>query len=117
MLLVFILIATFFSVVGQLALKNGMHKIASAAPQGLVLRQMILSPWVVGGLGAYGLGVVSWLFALSREDVSYVYPFAALSYVGIFIGSYFLYHEHINRLRLIGILIIIAGVVIAGLST
>jgi drug/metabolite transporter (DMT)-like permease len=77
---------------------------------------MATSPWVIGGLVVYGLGVLNWLMALSRLELSYVYPFASLSYVGIIIGSYFLFKEKLSRLRLIGIFIIIVGVLITSQS-
>ncbi|NDJ85670.1 MAG: EamA family transporter [Chloroflexi bacterium] len=117
-LFVFVILSTSCSVMGQLALKRGMLGIAGetedAAPS-LVMR-MVFSPWVVGGLFTYGLGVLFWLVALSRLDVSYLYPFASLSYVGVTLGSYFFFSEHINRMRLAGITIIILGVIVAGLT-
>jgi multidrug transporter EmrE-like cation transporter len=115
-ILVFIAGSTLFGVCGQLALKHGMSKIANADGKDSLILTMALSPWVVGGLATYGFGVLFWLMALSRYEVSYVYPFASLSYVGIIIGSYYVFNERINRLRLVGISIIIAGVIIAGLS-
>ena len=77
---------------------------------------MILSPWVIGGLFTYGIGVLAWLAALSRFEISYVYPFASLSYIGIILGSYFLFHERMSRLRVLGIIVIIAGVLITSQS-
>lgn len=113
--LVFIGFSTVFGVCGQLALKHGMSRIEAAPGMRLLLR-IASSPWVVGGLFVYGCGVIFWLLALSRLDVSYVYPFASLSYIGIIIGSYLLFEERINRMRLLGIVIVIAGVIISSLS-
>lgn len=111
-----ILISTLCSVFGQLTLKSGMQRIARLQASSSVIVQIVTSPWVIVGLGIYGCGVLFWLMALSRLDVSFVYPFASLSYVGIIIGSHFLFKEHISRSRLIGILVIIAGVSVIGLS-
>lgn len=113
----FIALSTLCSVGGQLTLKFAMGRIARAQDQRrpLILK-MALSPWVIGGLGFYGLGVIFWLVALSHLDVSFVYPFASLSYVGIIIGSRYLFVEHISRVRLLGISFILFGVLLIGLS-
>ncbi len=63
-----------------------------------------------------GFGFLFWLVALSYLEVSFVYPFASLSYVGVMLGSHALFRENISRARLLGIGIIIIGVVIVGLT-
>lgn len=113
--LIYVFISTFFGVAGQLTLKSGMNRIARQQGGPLLLR-IALSPWVIGGLAGYGFGVIFWLLALSRLDVSYVYPFASLSYIGVMLGSYFLFRERITLLRIVGIAVIITGVVIIGLG-
>lgn len=113
--LVYVLISTTFGVAGQLTLKLGMNRIADQARDHLLLR-IAFSPLVIGGLAGYGFGVIFWLLALSRLDVSYLYPFASLSYIGVMLGSYFLFHERITLLRIVGIAVIITGVVIIGMG-
>jgi multidrug transporter EmrE-like cation transporter len=112
---VFIFCSTFFGITSQLTLKYGMGKVAKQ-PGGSLLMKMATSPYVVGGLMAYGIGVLFWLLALSRLELSYVYPFAILSYVGIIIGSYIFFKERISGLRLVGIAVILSGVILIGLS-
>lgn len=113
--LAYIVVSTILGVAGQLALKQGMRGFSGISGPTL-LRRMVLSPWVVGGMLMYGSGVLFWLGALSRLEISYVYPFASLSYVGIMIGSYFAFGERFNRTRLLGIGLVIVGVVLTGLS-
>lgn len=81
-----------------------------------MIRYIVTSPWVIGGLAIYGTGVIFWMLALSNYELSYVYPFASLSYIGIIIGSYFIFKERITTLRVLGIAIIIAGVLITSQS-
>ena len=111
--LVFVVFSTIFGVSGQLMLKRGMNHTRSGQS---IFVYMATSPWVIGGVIVYGLGVLNWLMALSRLELSYVYPFASLSYVGIIIGSYFLFKENMSRMRILGICIIIAGVLITSQS-
>lgn len=112
---VFVGLSAIFGVCGQLLLKHGMSLIAQT-PGGSMVVRMLTSSWVIGGLLVYGTGVIFWLLALSSFPISYVYPFASLSYIGIIVGSYFIFKEPMNRIRLMGIAMIIIGVVIAGLS-
>jgi multidrug transporter EmrE-like cation transporter len=113
---VFVGFSTIFGICGQLLLKAGMTRVGKQQSGGSVLVGIATSPRVVGGLLIYGLGVMFWLLALSNFELSYVYPFASLSYVGIILGSYFIFKEKINMLRVIGIATIIAGVLITSLS-
>ncbi len=113
---VYIAISTVMSVCGQLTLKHAMTRIARMPGQRPLLVRIITSPWVIGGMAIYGVGVLFWLIALSYLEVSFVYPFASLSYIGIIIGSHFLFHEKIPPRRMAGIAVIVVGVVLIGLS-
>ena len=113
---VFVALSTIFGIAGQLLLKRGMGNLGQSEPGLLMIKRIILSPWVVGGLIIYALGVVNWLLALSSFELSYVYPFASLSYIGIIIGSYFIFRERITLMRLMGIAVIISGVLISSRS-
>jgi multidrug transporter EmrE-like cation transporter len=109
---IFIAFSTIFGICGQLSLKRGMSRIGASTPDVSFLAAIIKSPWVVGGLLVYGIGVIFWMLALSYFEISYVYPFASLSYIGIVLGSYFIFRERLNLARLMGIAMIIAGVLI-----
>lgn len=109
---VFIAFSTVFGIFGQLLLKRGMNIISATDSGSGMIQRMVLSPWVIGGLVVYGTGVIFWLLALSNFELSYVYPFASLSYIGIIVGSYFLFRERITMMRVVGIAVIIIGVVV-----
>lgn len=114
---VFVALSTVFGIAGQLLLKRGMGSIGKSTTDGAsMIKRIVLSPWVVGGLVIYGLGVINWLIALSSFELSYVYPFASLSYIGIIIGSYFIFRERVTAMRVMGIAVIIAGVLISSQS-
>ncbi|MBL8153242.1 MAG: EamA family transporter [Anaerolineae bacterium] len=109
---VFIAFSTVLGICGQLLLKQGMNIIGHSSNSAGMVQRMVFSPWVIGGLLIYGTGVIFWLLALSNFELSYVYPFASLSYIGIIVGSYFLFRERITMMRVLGIAIIILGVVV-----
>jgi multidrug transporter EmrE-like cation transporter len=113
---IYVALSTIFGITGQLLLKRGMGTMGQLTPGASMIKRIVLSPWVVGGLFIYGVGVLNWMLALSSFELSYVYPFASLGYVGIIIGSYFIFRERINMMRLMGIGVIIAGVLISSRS-
>ena len=115
---VFVGLSIIFTITGQLLLKRGMSGIGKSGAAGMgVFLKMILSPWVVGGLAVYFMGVISWILALSSLPLTLAYPFGSLSYVGIFIASYFLFKEKITPARWLGIVIIVSGLIIIGFSS
>jgi len=118
--LILILIPTVTGVAGQLLLKVGMSQLGAleisiAAIPSLITR-IILSPYIIVGLAIYFGGVFFWLLALNRADLSYVYPFASLSYVLITLASWLLLHEAVPPLRWIGLVVICIGVMLVARS-
>jgi drug/metabolite transporter (DMT)-like permease len=112
--ILYILVSVLFSVVGQLLLKVGMNKLGSVTldlnqlfP---ILWRMLTNPAVFFGLALYFVGTIFWLAALSRVDLSYAYPFASLSYVVMLIASWMMFNETITLARIIGTVVICAGV-------
>ncbi|MFN8377207.1 MAG: EamA family transporter [Anaerolineae bacterium] len=112
----YIIISTIMSICAQLTLKYAMVGVAASTSTRPLILRIVLSPWVIFGMAVYGLGVLFWLVALSYLEVSYVYPFASLSYIGIIIGSHYLFKERIPPRRMMGIVVIVAGVALIGLS-
>jgi multidrug transporter EmrE-like cation transporter len=66
--------------------------------------------WI--GLSFYGVSVVLWLGALSRVPVSVAYPMLSAGYVVNAIAAAFLFGEALSVPKVLGILLIIAGVVV-----
>lgn len=110
----YILVSVVAGAVGQILLKKGMN---SMGPLTLSFDQLFnilwrigTNPYVVIGLFIYVAGVVFWLAALSRVDLSYAYPFASLSYLVMLFASWQLFNENITPFRLAGTLVVCLGV-------
>ena len=98
---------------GQVFWKLGMNAVGAIdnfSISGIV--SMFLNPLVFLGLLMYGLSTIFWLIALSQKDLSYVYPFVALTFIIVLLLSKFLLHENVGIYRIVGTLIIIAGLII-----
>ncbi|MEB3299782.1 MAG: EamA family transporter [Candidatus Sericytochromatia bacterium] len=109
-----ILLAIVISVGGQLSLKYGTGVLgridgqAVAGGWGLLLR-IVGNPYIVAGIGLYGLGAVVWIVVLSRVPLSFAYPMLGLSYVLILLVSRFILHEQVSVQRWIGAMLIVTG--------
>ena len=98
-------------IAGQLLMKDAAtSSVASAAIQLNVAKTLL-------ALFIYGLGVLCWIFALRGVRLSIAYPVSSLNYVGIFLGSYYLFGEEINAQRLIGVGLIFLGVLLVVLRS
>ncbi len=98
----------------QLLLKAGTNAIGhfefhwqNALPVALKLGTQ---PYLLGGIGCYGLSLVVWIMALSRVPVSVAYPMVALGYVINAIGAWLWLGESLGMQKLLGIGFIILGV-------
>lgn len=94
-----------FGVAGQLLMKSAALSSAQSL-QGLVSLSTLFA------LGVYGLGVINWIMALRSVNLGVAYSVSSLNYVGIFLGSYFLFDEAISAQRLIGVGLIFFGVLL-----
>lgn len=115
-----ILMSTLLGVLGQSILKYGMLLLG---PQSLdadgplaILWRIALSPYVIGGLFLYVCGTFFWLVAMSRVELSFLYPFASLSYVLLMLVAWIVFHEPVSPLRWLGALTICLGVLLVARS-
>lgn len=106
-----------FAIAGQLLLKLGMQRVTASLGQGAAaaatLTRAALQPYVLAGLVGYGASAALWILVLSKAPLSLVYPFAGLTFIGVFIVSWLFLGEAITPVRWIGMLIIVGGVTLA----
>jgi len=112
-----ILVSVTFAAVAQVTLKAGINHVTDANGGQLALNGDSLKPvagqfWVWAGLAIFAVSAVLWLFALSRANLSFAYPFAALGYVIIVIASILFLDEHVQPLAWVGIGLIVAGILL-----
>jgi drug/metabolite transporter (DMT)-like permease len=109
----FIIIAVTIGVTGQILIKKGLNQLGilnfSANIVSTYLK-IFYSPYVIFGILTYIFSIFLWLYALSRVDLSFAYPFLALSYALVISCSWLFLGEAIPLLRLIGVLVICFGV-------
>lgn len=113
-----VLSAVLMGAVGQIILKWGM-RIYGEVPVGGVWGQLIpifRVPQVTIGFLCYALSSLLWIAVVSSMDLSLAYPMVSVAYVVVVLASWLFFGEQITALRLAGVAIIMAGVVVISRS-
>jgi drug/metabolite transporter (DMT)-like permease len=109
-----ILLNTLMLVSGQFLWKTGLQHNESSFSSIRSLMQLMVSPYFLGGLFLYGLATVLWLFILSRVSLGLAYPIQSLAYIMAVFGAYWIFNEPLSMPKVVGCLLILAGVVFIG---
>lgn len=116
-----VLLSVLLSAGSQILLKIGVSSpgVQAGMANGIgmeMIRAVATSPFVLIGFASFGLSAVVWLSVLSRLDVSQAYPCVALGILITSVTGHLLLGEALPPLRVAGILTILAGVIVTGLS-
>ena len=112
---VLILLNTVILVAGRFLWKYGMMKTTFKLDP-LSIIKILFSPFIFSGLVMYGFATILWLFILSRVPLSVAYPVQSIAYVLAVFGAYFVFHEPLSPTKIIGVILIILGVSLIGIS-
>ena len=118
--IILVLVSVLIISTAQVLMKNGMNMITLDGLSSLLnlynLIKIISNPYVLGGLIMYGLALVLWLGAMSRADVSFIYPLLSTGYILTTIFAIVFLSEQVSLFRWIGIGFIFAGTFFIGKS-
>jgi drug/metabolite transporter (DMT)-like permease len=108
-----ILVVLLLTVYAQLVVKARALAIAPAGGDhdrvGYLIK-MLTDPGVISALAAVFAAGLFWLLTLRRTDLGYAYPFMALSFLMVPIGSTILFGEKLPPLQIVGLAFIVLGV-------
>jgi len=114
-----LLISVGSATLGQIFFKKGVFVTGEITLKGSIigeLLRLLLSPFVFLGLVFYIISTIVWLIALSKTNLSFVYPFSALIFVLVMLSARIIFLEPIPVLRYIGILLICFGFLLSSLA-
>ena len=118
--LLFIALTIAFTVAGQLLVKQGMREVNSDPAQLTALIQLVWHALtnlkVILGLSCAVVAALSWMVAVSHNDLSFAYPFMGLAIVLVLALSGTLFGEAVPATRWMGVGIVCAGLLIAARS-
>ena len=107
-----LILAIALGAVGNILLKKGMSEGQPLEGFSLQLVLRMLQPLALGGLIIFGFSSMLYSLVLSREDLSYAYPFVALNYIFVTILAWRFLGEQVPPLRIVGLSVIFLGVLI-----
>lgn len=111
LLIIFLTVA--LNAAAQLLLRAAMRSGIPALPSPFETAvNVALRPGVVGGLLCYGLSVLTWIYVLSKTEVSFAYPFLGVGFVVVAVTACLFLGEDFTARKMIGTLIIAVGVVV-----
>jgi drug/metabolite transporter (DMT)-like permease len=100
-------------VFGQLAMKKGMNVVGSISLKDIFSQRIfsiVFQKYVFIGMILYVLASLIWLVALSKEELSFLYPLIATGYILTAILGRIFFNESLTFYRFFGILLICGGV-------
>ena len=115
----FILLIVIFAPLGNVLLSKGMKPISLPASWTVasivhILAQILSTSYIWFGIASLLIFFFAHMLVLNWADYSYVQPASSVSYLSLVVFSYLLLGERVSSLRLLGIAIICAGVIIVG---
>ena len=112
---------TILAPVGNLLLKWGMNECGSIAETNLGVVHYYLNvftkPQVLVGAVFYVVSALLWLAVLGMMDISAAYPiFVSGAFLIVTVAAILFFREHVNWVRIVGILVVILGIFIVSQS-
>lgn len=111
--IMYLIVCIVINVMGQSSIKYGTRTAGeltlSFSELGSFFAVFFRQPFILLGIFLYAIGAMFWVGVLSRTDLSFAYPMLSISYVLILLISWKFFGEVITVYRLIGIVLICAG--------
>ncbi len=113
----YILLTVLLTVYGQIVIKWKMLNVGKL-PDDIITKVLFLfmnifNPWIASAfIGAF-VSAILWMYAMTKVDLSYAYPFMSLSFVFVLFLSHYFFKETITIYKIYGMLLIVAGVIIS----
>lgn len=101
---------------GQLILKYEINKLGEISDNFLELSKFFFKALtnigILSGLLAAFIAALSWMSAMSKFELSSIYPFLSLNFILVPLLSVYFFGEDINIYKVIGIFLIFLGIII-----
>ena len=114
--IIIILSSILMSSTAHILLKKGMmtHALNGMRSDGVfsLVWTVGTNVWVLGGMFLHVSALIVWLWALSKVDISFAYPFLALGYVLVSAMAWMWLGEELSQMKILGMVVIIIGIFI-----
>jgi len=82
-------------------------------PKAVMLFTVLFDPYIFTGLVATFASGLCWMATMSKLDIGYAYPFTSIGFALVVLLSWLLLGESLNAWRIVGVLLIMAGIAVA----
>lgn len=111
-----LLLAIFMTTAGEMLTKAGLNRVGEFSFRWEVIWRTFTNWMVLLGFALILGAAILWLVVISRVNLSLAYPILALGYVVTVIASWLLLSEPLTWQKLVGSLVICAGVALVSWS-
>lgn len=101
-------------VAGQLLLRKGLSKYGDLNFDSFIFRiiTIVTRPLMLFAFFCFGIGMVVYMFVLSKLEVTYIYPITtSLTFGGVAFFGHFLLGDSLKATKIVGIVLIVLGIV------
>jgi len=102
--------------VGQMLFKKA-ATVSAFVDQSNIFLKYFTNLWFLVALAVFGIATLVWVFALSKGELSILYPVTSVAYVIVPVLSVFVYGEKLTPIGIVGILVILAGITLVASSS
>ncbi|WP_315116225.1 EamA family transporter [uncultured Clostridium sp.] len=110
-----LIINIFMLVCGQVLWKIGMSKIDFQISFKSIINTLF-NPYIFSGGIIYVFATVIWLYLLSKEQLSRIYPLQSLCYIAGAFAGIIIFNESLTISKTLGLLLIFSGAVLVGIK-
>jgi len=121
-IILLVLISEIFTAAGQVLLKKSAnaagssHNLRQLSGHARLLKEVASQPTLWFGFAAMAVGLIVWIIALAQGDLSLVYPLGSIQYIIILFSAHFFLGEKIDKMKLVGTFLVVAGIVLITVS-
>ncbi len=120
-IILLVLLSEAITVIGQILFKKstndvGIYSLRHRRDRIRFLSEIFTRPHLWLGVLAMVMGLIVWLLAIAQGDLSLVFPIGSLQYILILFLAHKFLGEKIDRMKLIGTLFVMAGIVLMSVS-
>ena len=120
-IILLVLLSEAITVIGQILFKKstnniGTYDLRNGSDRIRFLSKVLTRPQLWLGVLAMIMGLIVWLLAIAQGDLSLVFPIGSLQYILILFLAHKFLGEKIDSMKLIGTLLVMAGIVLMSIS-
>ena len=116
-----IILSEVLNVAAHILFKKSANTVDVASIRGVsghvnYLKKLLADKLIWVGFGFQVLCVATWLLALAQADLSFVFPVGSIQYIFVLFTAHIFLGEKIDRMKLTGTLLVVAGIILITMS-